>query len=91
MKNQIYTLILVLLLAACTTTKNTTRIDSPAETASPEMSSEISTETLDRSQLPAPGPAPLIQLGQPESFVLENGLKVLRFFGVFMGQLGLAG
>ena len=31
---------------------------------------------MDRSQPPAPGPAPLIQLGESQSFVLENGLKV---------------
>ena len=30
-----------------------------------------------RSQQPQPGPAPVIQLGEPESFTLKNGLKVL--------------
>lgn len=30
----------------------------------------------DRSKLPAPGPAPQINLGQYESFTLKNGLKV---------------
>lgn len=32
---------------------------------------------LDRSQMPKPGPAPVINLGEPETFTLKNGLKVL--------------
>ncbi|MDG1824203.1 MAG: pitrilysin family protein [Flavobacteriaceae bacterium] len=32
---------------------------------------------VDRSQQPKPGPAPVIQLGEPESFTLKNGLTVL--------------
>ncbi|MFV8225579.1 M16 family metallopeptidase [Christiangramia aquimixticola] len=32
---------------------------------------------VDRSKQPEPGPAPKINLGQPEEFVLDNGLKVL--------------
>ena len=32
---------------------------------------------LDRSQRPQPGPAPVIQLGDFESFTLRNGLKVI--------------
>ncbi len=32
---------------------------------------------LDRSQRPQPGPAPVIQLGEFESFTLDNGLKVI--------------
>jgi zinc protease len=32
---------------------------------------------IDRSQRPEPGPAPVIQLGEFESFELENGLKVI--------------
>lgn len=32
---------------------------------------------LDRSQRPQPGPAPAIQLGEFESFTLDNGLKVI--------------
>ena len=32
---------------------------------------------LDRSQMPKPGPAPIINLGEPETFKLKNGLKVL--------------
>jgi zinc protease len=32
---------------------------------------------LDRSQRPEPGPAPVIQLGDVESFMLDNGLHVI--------------
>ena len=32
---------------------------------------------IDRSQQPAPGPAPKIQLNEPQEFVLKNGLHVL--------------
>lgn len=32
---------------------------------------------IDRSKQPEPGPAPTINLGQPESFTLNNGLRVL--------------
>lgn len=32
---------------------------------------------VDRSQMPKPGPAPEINLGKPETFNLDNGLKVL--------------
>lgn len=33
-------------------------------------------EKLDRSQMPKPGPAKQIELKQPQTFTLENGLKV---------------
>lgn len=32
---------------------------------------------IDRTQQPKPGPAPAIQLGTPQTFVLQNGLQVL--------------
>uniref|UniRef100_UPI00404AFCEA M16 family metallopeptidase n=1 Tax=Flavobacterium sp. TaxID=239 RepID=UPI00404AFCEA len=32
---------------------------------------------IDRSKQPAPGPAPAINLGSPETFTLPNGLKVM--------------
>ena len=32
---------------------------------------------VDRSKQPKPGPAPKINLGKPESFTLDNGLKVM--------------
>jgi zinc protease len=35
------------------------------------------TAQVDRSKQPEPGPAPKINLGQPESFTLKNGLEVL--------------
>ncbi len=31
---------------------------------------------VDRSKQPQPGPAPKINLGTPETFTLDNGLKV---------------
>ncbi|POY38485.1 peptidase M16 [Solitalea longa] len=34
-------------------------------------------QTIDRSKKPAAGPAPTIQIGKPQSFVLANGIKVL--------------
>jgi predicted Zn-dependent peptidase len=38
--------------------------------------STLNAQTLDRSIIPQPGPAPEIHLGQAESFTLDNGLKV---------------
>ncbi len=32
---------------------------------------------IDRSQMPQPGPAPTVNIGEPDSFTLKNGLKVL--------------
>ena len=32
---------------------------------------------VDRTKQPQPGPAPTINLGEPETFTLKNGLKVL--------------
>lgn len=32
---------------------------------------------IDRSQMPKPGPAPTINIGEPDTFTLKNGLKVL--------------
>jgi zinc protease len=37
----------------------------------------IASAQLDRSQRPQPGPAPVIQLSDFESFTLDNGLKVI--------------
>ncbi|MDR4987469.1 MAG: insulinase family protein [Bacteroidales bacterium] len=39
--------------------------------------SSCASQKLDRSQRPQPGPAPMIQLGDFESFELDNGLKVI--------------
>jgi predicted Zn-dependent peptidase len=54
---------------ACSTSREATTGDS-ADTVA------VAVETLDRSQLPVPGPAPEIRLGEYESFRLENGLTV---------------
>ncbi len=37
----------------------------------------VSFAQVDRSKQPEPGPAPKINLGQPDEFTLDNGLKVL--------------
>lgn len=37
----------------------------------------LATAQIDRSQRPQPGPAPVIQLGEFETFTLENGLQVI--------------
>ena len=36
----------------------------------------VSFAQVDRSKMPEPGPAPKIDLGETQSFTLENGLKV---------------
>ncbi|WP_128547994.1 M16 family metallopeptidase [Larkinella soli] len=36
----------------------------------------VSAQKVDRSKLPADAPAPTIKVGKPESFTLDNGLKV---------------
>jgi predicted Zn-dependent peptidase len=36
----------------------------------------VNAQELDRSKMPEPGPAPEIDLGETESFTLDNGLKV---------------
>lgn len=38
---------------------------------------KTTTETFDRNVQPKPGPAPKVQLGKPQMFTLDNGLKVL--------------
>lgn len=40
------------------------------------LSLSTQAQTLDRSKLPADGPAPAIKVGKPVSFTLANGLKV---------------
>lgn len=37
----------------------------------------IGLSQIDRSKRPAPGPAPKVKLGKPQTFTLDNGLKVL--------------
>ncbi|WP_031426787.1 M16 family metallopeptidase [Flavimarina sp. Hel_I_48] len=41
------------------------------------ISSLVATAQIDRSVQPKPGPAPEINLGVPETFSLDNGLKVI--------------
>ena len=41
------------------------------------VATTASTAQVDRSTMPEPGPAPTINLGEPEEFTLKNGLKVL--------------
>ena len=43
---------------------------------SPQTTPQQSTASLDRSQPPKPGPPPEVQVGEYESFTLDNGLKV---------------
>ncbi len=80
MKSIIYQLMIVLVLVSCSTTKTTTRLDDPNqqnEVAQTQATiQEGENQVLDRSKLPEPGPAPEIKLGSPETFILENGLKV---------------
>ncbi len=40
------------------------------------LSLTVNFAQLDRSKLPKPGPAPVVKIGEAESFVLANGLKV---------------
>ena len=41
------------------------------------LSFGLANAQIDRSQQPEPGPAPKIQLDEPQEFVLKNGLRVL--------------
>lgn len=59
----------ILLLVSCTSTK-------PAVSDTAETVEQAPAAGLDRSQPPAPGPAPEIRLGDYQYFQLENGLKV---------------
>ncbi|GJM28517.1 MAG: hypothetical protein DHS20C17_11520 [Cyclobacteriaceae bacterium] len=76
MKRIIYHLSIALFLVACTTTKTTSTLDDSSIPEISAESTEISSSSLDRSEPPKPGPAPVIQLGKPETFTLPNGLKV---------------
>ena len=41
------------------------------------LSANISFSQIDRTKPPQSGPAPIISLGNPKSFTLKNGLKVI--------------
>lgn len=42
-----------------------------------QKGTQTMTKSFDRNVQPKPGPAPKVNLGQPQTFTLENGLKVL--------------
>lgn len=71
MKSKILSFLFIALVSlplAAQVSKKQTKI-SPAPAPEPK-------EVLDRSKRPEPGPAPVIKIGEAESFVLANGLKV---------------
>ena len=80
MKKVLY-IIAAITIASCTSTKKM-GADSPTEQGTTgalddAMAALVDDDSkLDRSKVPAPGPAPEIQIGEYESFTLENGLKV---------------
>lgn len=71
MKSKILSFLFIILvslpLAAQVSKKQTKKVTVPV--AEPK-------EQLDRSKRPQPGPAPIIKIGEAESFVLDNGLRV---------------
>lgn len=71
MKSKILSFLFIILvslpLAAQVSKKQTKKVTTPAPAPK---------EVLDRSKRPEPGPAPIIKIGEAESFVLSNGLKV---------------
>ena len=73
MKKIFYLFIVAIMVSQCTpkTTENTSSGDMGIQVGgSPDL-------TLDRSQAPKPGPAPKIQMGEYESFTLDNGLACI--------------
>lgn len=67
---------MLLILGGCATTKNTNAIDNEVSQAVEPVATPVTQRGLDRTKVPEPGPAPEIQLGEYESFTLDNGLKV---------------
>ncbi len=78
MKAIIKYIAIVVFLAACATTKTTNSIGEEVSKAVEPVATPVTktSSTLDRTKVPEPGPAPEIQLGEYQSFTLENGLKV---------------
>lgn len=73
MKKIFYLFIVAIMVSQCTpkTTDNTSSGDMGIQVGgSPDLN-------LDRSQAPKPGPAPKIQMGEYESFTLDNGLECI--------------
>ena len=80
MKKTLY-IIITIIAASCTSTKkmDTTGSAGQEKTGTLDSAMEALVEEdskLDRSKVPTPGPAPEIQIGEYESFTLDNGLKV---------------
>lgn len=67
MNKIIYSVIFAFLLSACTTTQQVSQASNEAS-----MSNKI-----DRSIMPVAGSVPEIKLKKPQTFTLENGLKVI--------------
>ncbi len=76
MKSLVYHICIGLIINACTTTKQTSTIEPQTDQQETAVESSTTAIGLDRSKVPEPGPAPEIQLGEYESFTLENGMKV---------------
>ena len=76
MKISIYYIIVLFFLTACASTQNTKTVDNDVAQAVEPVATAVTDTGLDRTKVPEPGPAPEIQLGEYESFTLDNGLKV---------------
>lgn len=64
MKNILFFLVFAMVFMGCST-------------AVKQTETQDRTATFDRSVQPAPGPAPTIQIGDSETFTLDNGLRVI--------------
>jgi len=83
MKNISYIAFILLFVFGCTpktteTTTATDQIKEKAEMVKTEVGTTVSTSDESwRSTPPTPGPAPKIQIGKSDEFLLANGLKVI--------------
>lgn len=68
MNKIIYSAIFAFVLTACTTTQ--------VQNADSQSAMNTS-QGIDRSVQPKPGPAPTVNIGKPQTFTLDNGLKVM--------------
>ncbi len=73
MKNIFFLLIMSLLIVQCTPTKVVDNTKNPGPIAEPTDDGG----TLDRSIPPSAGPAPTIQIGDYDKFMLSNGVEVI--------------
>lgn len=69
MNKIIYSVLFAFILGSCTTTQ--------VQNAESEPEMETTTQGIDRSIRPTPGPAPKVNIGKPQTFTLDNGLKVM--------------